>query len=372
MKKQFVPIILVFLVIIVSISIRMFNAQLKNEKEPIIFSSAKPTVPEIDCYDFVMSSMMRNGGIRTNALDIEFTMDHATGCEVLSESQGLIMRYAVATKNASLFTRAYDFTFTKMNQDVLAYRYHPENIHEFTINAAIDDLRIIRALLEASSQFSNNFYKQKALMLGDRLFDTNVSDSYLYDFYDSVYKVHNDTITLCYNDFYTLKQLSKYNLSWQSVYDNMLALTKKGYISDTLPFYEANYNYTLRQYTSKESINMIEALLTAYHLSEVDELPTISMDFIRNEISKGTLYAYYNKDGSPASEMESTAVYALAACLASRTHDMTLYKACIDNMNHLQVTDPENDIFGAFGDPYSGSAFSYDNLMALIAYRMGE
>ena len=45
-----------------------------------------------------------------------------------------------------------------------------------------------------------------------------------------------------------------------------------------------------------------------------------------------------------------------------------MYNLSISKMTALQVTDPSSPIYGAFGNPITCEAFSFDNLMALLAY----
>lgn len=48
--------------------------------------------------------------------------------------------------------------------------------------------------------------------------------------------------------------------------------------------------------------------------------------------------------------------------------DGDLYQSSIERMNEFRVTDPVSPLYGGFGDPASGQAYSFDNLMALLAY----
>ncbi|MNV70556.1 hypothetical protein D3C71_1635280 [compost metagenome] len=48
--------------------------------------------------------------------------------------------------------------------------------------------------------------------------------------------------------------------------------------------------------------------------------------------------------------------------------DESLYHRSIERMNEFRVTDVGSPLYGGFGDVASGQAYSFDNLMALLAY----
>ena len=68
----------------------------------------------------------------------------------------------------------------------------------------------------------------------------------------------------------------------------------------------------------------------------------------------------------------STAIYAICAQLGAVTGDDELYRQSLEYMNKLQVRDTTSPIYGGFGNPDTLEAFSFDNLMALMAYCLGE
>ncbi|MNI94960.1 hypothetical protein D3C73_1531470 [compost metagenome] len=48
--------------------------------------------------------------------------------------------------------------------------------------------------------------------------------------------------------------------------------------------------------------------------------------------------------------------------------DNELYQSGMERMNEFRVSDPASPLYGGFGDPNTGQAYSFDNLMALLAY----
>ena len=131
-------------------------------------SPGQTTEREKLCFDFITNKMItEQGGIRTNYLDKAENPDLATGAEVLSESMGLLMLYAVEIRDETLFKNALRFVEDYLDTgSILSYRYSPEN-GAYRVNAFVDDIRIIRALLKAEEAFGNG-YRAVALKYADR------------------------------------------------------------------------------------------------------------------------------------------------------------------------------------------------------------
>jgi hypothetical protein len=262
--------------------------------------------------------MIRNGGVRTNYLDQEYQSGYATGGEVLSESQGLYMLYAAQKKDEESFGQAYSYVRENLdNTFLLSYRYDPSGEHQYNMNAALDDLRIISALLAAEDSFQNTEYMAQAKTLAGRFYDTNIKNGYLYGIYDSDYKVTNDSVTLCYIDLKTLKQLAETDGSYTMVAENMAAILKEGMISEKFPMFYNEYSYENSGYDTSQDINMVQSMLCALHLAQAGECPEKTVAYIKNLVSEGALYGQYNTEGQLQTDIQSTALYAIAALIGS-------------------------------------------------------
>nr|OUZ35308.1 hypothetical protein A5889_000784 [Enterococcus sp. 9D6_DIV0238] len=145
-------------------------------------------------------------------------------------------------------------------------------------------------------------------------------------------------------------------------------MIENGYISDTFPFYQTRYNHKTNKYENTGTINVIESLLTILHLGEAGLQKQESIDFIKDQVSKGTLFNSYDLTGVPVDKNQSAAAYALAAVIGAIIHDKELYDSSILILNNFQITDPSSLFYGGFGDIRTKDVFSYNNLMALIAY----
>ncbi|WP_195575761.1 hypothetical protein [Paenibacillus sp. 1001270B_150601_E10] len=317
---------------------------------------------------FVTSKMTGPYGVYTNYKETSESDMAATGHEVLSESAGLMMRYYALTNQGDAFDKEWkqaEKTFEIPSG--FSYRYSPKQDKTYTINASVDDLRIIRALYEAHEQFDQPEYLKLANEYGARFFKHNIKDDQLFDFYDDKYKMTNNFITLCYIDLTTLKLLPIPEQEQKQLLRNMESIMEHGYLSDRFPFYETRYHYDTRTYSS-DGINTVESLLTILSLAEAGQHHPESIAYIKEQVQNGTLYGQYDKGGKPLNDIQSTAIYAITAMIGSVLQDVTLYEDSIKRMEQLRVNDETSPFFGAYGDPSTEMAFSFDNLMALLAY----
>ncbi len=306
-------------------------------------------------------------GIYTNYLETNQAGELASGHEVLSESASLSMRIAARTGQRERFEAAWRTARDTFEQEWgFSYRYSPKQNKAYAMGASVDDLRMIRALYEAGEAFQEPAYSREADKLGERFAQYNVSAGSLRDFYDSVSHKTNTFLTLCYADLRTLQQLPA-SAKPQSLLENTLSTVEKGYLSDDFPFYETRYDYKDKRYES-ESIRTVESLLTILHLTEVGREREASIRFIKEQTLKGALYGEYTRDGKPMNQVESTAIYAIAAMIGAERGDAQLYEASLRRLEAFRVTDTASPLFGGFGNATTKEAYSFDNLMALLAY----
>ncbi|GIP22636.1 glycosyl hydrolase family 8 [Paenibacillus sp. J22TS3] len=317
---------------------------------------------------FIMSKMYGPYGVYTNYQDSDESDTAATGHEVLSESAGLLMRYDVLMNRKDAFQTEWERAKQVFElASGFSYRYSPKQDKKYTINAAVDDLRMIRALYDAGEKFHSAAYTELADTYGKRFSSYNIKGGKLYDFYDDIYKVTNDFVTLCYIDLTTLKRLPLPSTEKETLISNMQKIIEQGYLSDEFPFYETRYHYSTDTYHS-EGINTVESLLTILSLSEAGLQKPASIAYLKQQVKAGTLYGKYDKKGKPQNQIQSTAIYAITALIGSALKDADLYGDSIQQMEKYRVTDKNSLLFGGYGDAAAIQAFSFDNLMALLAY----
>lgn len=317
---------------------------------------------------FIQTKLTGPHGVYTNYLDTDQSKEQATGYEVLSESAALRMRISALAKQKSSFDREWELAKRTFDLEKgFSYRYSPKQQKPYPINAAVDDLRLIRALYEAGQAFGVAAYTQEANEYGERFYKYNVKDGRLYDFYDEKYNTTNSFITLCYIDFRTLQSIPAPSKARQTLLSNMRSIVQDGYLTDGFPFYETRFHYD-RSVHSSGNINTVESLLTILHLAEVKEAKLASIRYLKEHVKAGTLYGQYTKEGKPANQIQSTAIYAIAAMIGSEIGDFPLYLDSIERMNAYQVKQESSPLYGGFGDVHTNQAYSFDNLMALLAY----
>lgn len=324
--------------------------------------------PQQSLADFIAKRLTGPYGVYTNLLDTDQSQEAATGHEVLSESASLMLRYRALAGQPEAFKA--DWAVARRTFDlnsVFSYRFSPKRDKTYPLNAAVDDLRLIRALYEAGEAFGDAGYTAQADEYGRRFYHSNVKHGNLYDFYDESYKQTNRFITLCYIDLPTLERLAIPSGERQDLVRHMRNIAENGYLFDMFPFYETRYNYTTNAYES-DNIHTVESLLTILSLAEVHREKEASLRYIKEHVRAGTLYGEYTREGTPVNDIQSTAIYAITAMIGSVTGDAALYRDSMERMNAFQIKSGDSPLYGGFGDAGTGNAYSFDNLMALLAY----
>jgi len=350
-------------VVIVVVSVLLSGVGSVNKEKSVFLAETERFVFE--------QLVMPNGGVKTNFLETEYTIDYATGYDVLSESQGLLMRYAVLTSNLELFTKALQYVEEKLlNEGVVAYRYSDE-FGVFPVNAAIDDLRIIRALFEAAEVFADPDYREIAAGYGQYMYQSNVTGNNLVDYYDSQYKQQSSFLTLCYGDLATIRLLSELDQRWISVYESTLAVLQGGYISDEFPLFATSYDYVTGSYSTAD-ITTCQSLIVAVHLAEIGACPDATVAFVKDLVSRGELYSMYDMSGAPLDDVHSTVNYALALILGFLSEDAELQQEGYDLMMKYWVEDKDSPVYGGFADVVTTDAYAFNNLYGLLAMLLME
>ncbi|RJX41202.1 hypothetical protein D3P09_04230 [Paenibacillus pinisoli] len=319
-------------------------------------------------HNFIVNQLSGDYGVYTNWKDTGQSELAATGHEVLSESAGLLLRYYARTGQKDAFDRTWEQAKATFNLDSgFSYRYSPIHQKRYTLNAAVDDLRLIRALYEAEAAFGTGDYRKEAHSYGSRFYSYNVHNGQMYDFYDEAYRTRNEFVTLCYIDLKSLQLMELPEEQKSQLVSEMTDTIQHGYISDAFPFYETRYEYKSDSYKS-EQINTVESLLTILHLAETSRQKETSIQFIKERVAEGKLYGQYTRDGKPASDVRSTAIYAITAMIGAEIGDPELYDESLQRMNEFMVQDAGHPFYEAYGDTVTEAAYSFDNLMALLAY----
>lgn len=321
---------------------------------------------------FVLDHLMGiDGGIYTNLKDdLPHVQDIANNHQVLSESVGLLMLYAILEDDLELFTTQYNFLNEYLlsgKQRVRWFADPREPSNNPNTNASIDDLKIIKALLLASDAWDDSKYQRLALSIADHLYEVQVTDAGLLDYYDWQSDQTANTVTTSYLDLYTLRLLSMENEKWEPVYERALNILEESRLQNGL--FQKTYDASTDRWEQNESFNMIDVLYVAVHLAEVDQPVKNTLQFIEDKWTKDQkLYGSYDSSGSPVHMIDSPAVYALAYQLLLLVGDQhELAEAFYNKLFSLQVSDRTSEYYGGFVELNTMEAFSFDHLHALIA-----
>ncbi|ANZ98631.1 hypothetical protein BFC22_00315 [Carnobacterium divergens] len=316
---------------------------------------------------FIQTKMTSEYGIVTNYIDTDQVAKTATGHEILSESAGLMLRYLALTGQKKEFGNEWNLTLKTVDDGTqFSYRYSPKLAKRYDVNASVDDLRILRSLKEAGSKFHDIEYEKDFEKYANRFIKTSIKENELYDFYDSKTKMNNDFITLCYID---LKTISLLPGNQTKLLENQTTILQNGYLGDTFPFYKTRFNYSKNDYQDSAEINVIESLLAILHLSEVGLQKQASIDYLKEQVNDGTLSNRYDSKGKPIDLNQSPAAYGIAAMIASEAGDEEFYLTAMNKMETYQIMDEASPLYGGYGDTETNQVYSFNNLIALLAYQ---
>lgn len=317
--------------------------------------------------NFIKKNLLTNNGIYTSTLTVDNTDNKgnlATGKEMLTESSGIWLQYLVSVNSKKSFESFYKntkATFWRNNQ--FNYRFDPINKKLSSVNATLDDLRIVKSLIMYDQKYKTNFYEKDINEISQSLKKSVIKKDVLLDYYDPIIKKGADVSSLAYYDLATLKLLEQ-NSHDQKVYKHQVEIVKDGYISDDFPLYARNFNVSSGIYSS-DDLNTSEGLEVLLHLAQVGELRPTSKRWLVERVNNNNLFNSYSTKGTPVSHETSVANYALAAQIFKLTNDKKSYNNAMSIIWQSQIKSEK--YIGGLGDDKTNQFYSYNNLNALIA-----
>lgn len=359
---------ILIIIIIVGISLIYSNIKL-NQVYKSIQISQNLEYSEYE-YNYMMldsffeTHFMHSGYPITNlnAKDIE-NEDLPAENDVLSESMGLLLQKYLKDQDKINFDKTLENIqnhFLKKN-NLLAWKmpiaaiYNQDmNVKENTVNASVDDLRVIKALYIASEKFSDESYKTKALKIGEALKVNCTKKTKILSFDSS----DSPEAIWTYYDFESLYYLSKYDKDWKKILVKSI-LEVQNHRIKSKPFFYIE--------SKTENYKSIENLMIVMHFAEIGIIDNESIAFIKDEIKKGAYYGEYNYNGEALNNIESPAIYGIIAQLAKRINDKELYDLACKKLTELAEFQNEN-YYGGYIDINSKRGYSFDQLMAMLGY----
>lgn len=316
-------------------------------------------------FNFLEKEMInKDGGVRTNYIqekvsDLKYT-------DVLSESQGLLMEYAVNTANKILFEKSFKYVNENMRDNSLT-AWVVTDKGPAKVNSTLDDLRILRALCNAEKLWGG--YTDTIKNYEGALYRYNTHRQNLINQYDFKYRKKSDSLKLCFADFEAMQYLADLNPRWKEIYANSLAIVNAGYIGDGFPVYYPEYVIAKKTY-KKEDINMAEGMVTLLHLAKIGQLKPQTLEWLKTAVEGEGIYARYKIDGTVADgyNYESTAIYGLVSMIAASAGDKDLANRAQARMETMRVFDSDNKVNGAFGNADGTGIYSFDQCIALLSY----
>ncbi|OAJ72322.1 hypothetical protein AYJ08_01775 [Brevibacillus sp. SKDU10] len=281
------------------------------------------------------------GGIYTNYL---VSSDETKGHTVISESVGLLLKYAVASRNQALFEQQLKLLQHRFVEDDFIVWIYPRTGHNI-VNSSVDDLHIIEAMLVGAQLFNNEQAYDLGIRLAKGLLATNSDGKWLFDYADKKRRQAAPTVQIRYANLPALRKLADEILEYVPIYEQMKKLLEQAeqtnglYALAYLPN-EGTYVQDPVLQTTAVSANMSEQLITALY-AEKAGISTIHMrKRLAESLQKtGRLFAAVDKQsGDMKADIESPAVYALAAMLFIESDQRSLANQCLRRLEELQVS----------------------------------
>lgn len=317
--------------------------------------------------NFLNRKMITNQGIYTNYSQQSYEESEARGHELLSESSGLWLQYLVYSHQYKQFRQFYKQTKKTFDQgEQFSYRYTPSKKKQFNVNATLDDLRIIKALQMYADLTKNQSYHKEAVQRFTKLQKNTMSEGKIASFYDI--KAHKASTegSLAYYDLATLKYFESSSTQNKKMYQKQLSVVKSGFLGDAFPLYASSYNWQAEDY-SQADLNTSEALETVLHLAEIGKVKEVTLNWLKRQVDNNSLYNTYSVNGSVVSKGHSAGSYALAAEIFALNKNPRMYHKAMKLVWKYQIQDKSSPMYGAIGIERKKEAYSYNNLMTLLA-----
>lgn len=307
----------------------------------------------------VINDLVENGSIDTNYFLINNKMK--TDNRVLSETQGLIMEYAVYTRNKELFEKSFQYLKLNMTlkNGLFSWEYNSKDEKKSDSSATIDDLRVLKSLVYANSIWGEYETDIRQLEKGIRNLEKK---GYLTDFLDR--SGVSKEVSTHYVDIVAISMLAQMNKRYEKILKKSIELLRESRIKigNNLPLYYEIYDVKNKSFEKIKEINMLTYLIVienrkAAGLNIVEDLKFLKTIFQRD----GGLYSKYDLSGNPTSKIKSTAIYSYLKRIFLKEKDSDFIKK-IDQ--EIKVLLNEDMLPVSQGE---GKLYSFDLLTLLLS-----
>lgn len=287
------------------------------------------------------------------------------GTNVLSETQGLMMLYAVKANDQTLFDRLFGYVRDEMTVSGLT-RWRVTPGETANVNASLDDLRILEALLLAEETWGG--YRSDLSYRESALYRLAVRDGYMCDYVEFDSWESSETVTLCYLDVAAMEELAAVYPKWELPASNARKILENGAISDAFPLSYPRFSLETGQYEG-DRLQMNEALVTLYHMAKAGMDCGAALDWIETQMEQGAVYAVYTSNGDVEKgyEYESVATYALIVQTALICERDELARTALAKMEEKRCFS--SPLAGDYGSVEDAEHYTFDLMHALLAWQ---
>lgn len=286
---------------------------------------------------------------------------------LLSESQGLLLLWAVAADDQPRFRQLWQGVSSTLSQGELT-AWQTVNGQCSPVNAALDDLRIVHALARADSRWGG--YASAASSRAQALYDACVRNDLLRDFSALDGREISPGVTLCYLDIAAMDAAAAYDSRWtQGAWQARLLLTNPdSLVSQAFPLYRTGYDAATGTFTGTR-LQMNEAMVTVLNAVRAGIAFPETLDWLASALSAGPLYAYYGEDGQPIPgyRYESTATYALLVQIGAAAGREDIALMALERMERQRCFHAPLE--GGYGTTADDTHYTFDALQALLAWQ---
>ncbi len=287
------------------------------------------------------------------------------GNVVLSETEGLMMQYAVRKGDKALFDKLLSFVRNNMTVGGLT-AWRNEDGANADVNASFDDLRIADALFLADEKWDG--YAQELGYRASSLYRACVIDGHFRDYavLDSGEPTRSQT--LCYLDIAAMERIAGAYGKWSEAAANARTVLKNAVISAEFPLFYPKYDPENNKYAG-DSLQMNEALITVLNAVNAGIDCAAALDWLEAEMAKGGIYARYDLRGYPVRGYvhESTATYALLAQAAMAAGRVELTQKALARMERRRCFTPP--MAGGMGRITDAEHSIFDLVQAVLAWQ---
>jgi predicted nucleic-acid-binding protein len=282
----------------------------------------------------------------------------------LSESVGLWLTYLLEKDDQARFDEQLEVINNYfLEKKFIVWRIDGKK--QATVNALIDDFRIMRALFDAGEKWHDERYITLGKSIGKNIVKYGMQEDTFVDFVDV--HTHNkaNTITLSYIMPSALLKMRQYHVLSKAQLEHQLSILSKAPKAQA-GFFPKYYDVVSKNYEYDTELHMIDQLYTAYHSATLGLETKHFTTWLLSLYSRDhKLYGRYDAStGEPAVTFESPAVYAMATRYMLEIHNDRMAEEFFRKMESLKANANTGYV-----DVQTNATHIFDNLLPLLAER---